>query len=138
MSELKWNLGENRIKDIGKIVSKVRQQHFKVKQENTVRELTKYKNILYTLFFEIDSYVDDWDKYSKEDTQDMSQEFDDIEDELEGRRPGQKLNDNTKRVFKDLEQLDRIINDARIDEGLDIPKGKKPNPEDAGVDGLGA
>lgn len=124
MGETDWNLAKNRVQFIGEIVNKVRAAHYKVQNKNTVKYLKTYRNILNTLYFEIDLYVENWET-------NPDQTLDAAAEELRGRNSDRELNGKLQRVFDNLQQLDKEINRKRKEIGLDIPEGYEPDPESA-------
>lgn len=137
MSKLEWNLGGSRIEFIGSLVNKVRVSHYRVENQNTVKSLKTYRNLLKELYFELDMYVDSWEEHKPGSlNDDPSKILNNARQDLEGRITSTELNAETRKVYEQLELLDQTINNARKAEGLDIPQSVEEDPESAGVDGL--
>jgi len=57
-------------------------------------------------------------------------------EELERKISGDMIYDDKEQVFKELEELDQKVQKLQMKTGLDIPRKKDYDPENAGVAGL--
>ena len=116
-----WHLAGVRIQQIGEFVDKVRRFQYRSRLKQETKPIRKYENALYSLFLDINLYIDTrnhtWEAYGKEGVdseEDIRNLFDEVDELLNN-------NEESKAIEK-LELLDRIINYGRIKEGFDIPK----------------
>ena len=128
MPETKWDLAKSRVEFLGSLVNKVRSAHYKVQDKNKVDDLRKYRNILNTLYFEIDMYVDDWD-FDIDEYSSIEEFLDYAAKEIRKKNNEDDLNEELRKLFSDLQSLDKKINQERKGAGLDIPQGYEPDPE---------
>lgn len=131
-----WDLRNQRIETLGEIVEKLRRLHYRARKNKEHTDIKSYKELVFVLYFEIDSYVNDskkdWNNYfDKELEQDVEQLFELIEEDIES------TNYEPNEVIKSIQTIDKAVNRARIDQNLDIPSQTEPNPNNAFIQGLG-
>jgi len=115
-----WHLAGYRIEQIGEFVDKVRRFQYRSRLKKGEKSLRKYENALYSLFFDINLYIQVrshvWSSYGYNEVK--SEE--DIKEEFEKANKLIKKSQYNE-AFEILENIDRIVNYARIKEGFDIP-----------------
>lgn len=108
---LEWNIGSHRIKYIGEKTSEVRESFDKAIKHKTEGRVRNYFNNLETLYFDIRQYID-----SEDQTKDIEDTFNDIRDK-------DSYTDN----LEEIKELDKKIQEIRLDLGLDIPSKTSPD-----------
>jgi len=141
MKKHDWNLAIERLKQISEITEDVRRHHYRARKHQDKDKTTVYKEMVWNLYFEINLYLINrdvsWSKYLEnneglDQKEDIVAKFEQIDQDLKAKGKGSNYYLN---LIKELETLDEIVNIARMDQGLDIPKGaEKPNPKTVGVD----
>lgn len=103
--DLEWNIGTHRIEYIGKKTVQVREKFDKAVKHSTRGRVRDYFNTLQTLYFDIRHYIED-----EELKEEIDEEIEDLADceEIEER-------------LEDVKELDKKIQEERLDLGLDIP-----------------
>jgi len=109
--DLEWNIGKHRIQYLGEKTTEVRESFHKALKRTTRGRVENYLNSLETLYFDIRQYIED---------EEVKEE---IDEELESFREM----DNPQESFKELKELDKKIQEKRLDLGLDIPSKTSPD-----------
>lgn len=109
MSEknIEWNIGSHRIEFIGELTTQVRIKFNKAVSETTKGNVRNYLNALETLWFDIRNYVND-------DREKVDQKLEDIRKMIEE-------GEDPSTILKEIKDIDKKINNERINLGLDIP-----------------
>lgn len=109
--DLEWNIGSHRIEYIGKKTVQVRENFDKAQKHSTKGRISDYFSTLNTLYFTIRGYIDEEEE--KERLDEKMDELDNCEN-LEDR-------------MDDIKELDKEIQEKRLDLGLDIPSKTSPD-----------
>lgn len=72
----------------------------------------------------------------KENNEQLINKIDELIQKLEANIDGDMVYDDKDDIFKDLEKLDEKVQKLQMKAGLDIPRKKEYDPENAGVAGL--
>ena len=116
-----WHLAGFRIEQIAEFVDKTRRFQYRSRLKMEEKPLRKYENALYSLYFDINLYVQardhDYSAYGEKgiNTQeDILELFDKVNDQIHTK--------NYREAFNTLLTIDKTVNTARIKEGFDIPR----------------
>jgi hypothetical protein len=103
--DLEWNIGSHRIEYLGKKTTQVRESFDKAVKHPTEGRIENYFHNLETLFFDIRQYIESEEK---------KEEFDKAFQELNKK-------DSLSEELSKVKELDKKIQEKRLDLGLDIP-----------------
>ena len=116
-----WHLAGFRIEQIAEFVDKTRRFQYRSRLKMNEKPLRKYENALYSLFFDINLYVQardhDYTSYGPEgieEHKDVLDLFNEVDKHIKHKE--------FEKAFNKLLKIDTTTNTARIKEGFDIPK----------------
>jgi len=132
-----FDLRQALLKQIGKFTQQTALTYRNALRNKSKANLQEYFYELKALFRCIKRYSDTDDEEQQERIKNIKEEMEEFSEKL-GEGVGTEfhiLEDNLQ-AFKDLEKLDDEVQKLRMEVGLDIPRKKEYDPEDAGVAGL--
>lgn len=135
--ETEWDLRQARLELIGSISQQKSLAYRNLLQEKDKENLTNFFYEVKSMWKEVKLYADKDNDKEEELHDEIEELIDDLEEEL-GEKAFQDYVEvlNPDEVFSRLDELDDKVKEMRMKVGLDIPRKKKYDPEDAGVAGL--
>jgi len=135
-----YDIRGDRLRTIGALSQEVTLAYRNVLAKTTPKSLESYYISLKVLYRDIKRYADP-DKVEKSENGEEKSKIERIEglmDEMENRleNDSTEIYTETSGMLEKLEKLDDLIQGVRMDVGLDIPREKRYDPEDAGLAGL--
>lgn len=135
--ETEWDLRQSRLKLIGKLLEEKTVIYLKCIRTKDPESLKSYMYILKAIYRNVKGYArenDDHDKTRKDIERSIKQISQSLEDDEEIMTSIPKS--ERAKIFEELEDVEDKIQGLRMDVGLDIPRKKEYDPENAGVAGL--
>lgn len=109
--DLEWNIGKHRIQYIGRKTVQVREKFDKAVKHPTRGRVRDYFNTLQTLYFDLRQYIDSEERRQK----------------LDGKVESLENCESIDERLEEVKELDKTIQDERLDLGLDIPSKTSPD-----------
>lgn len=135
-----YDIRGDRLRTIGALSQEVTLAYRNVLAKTNAKNLENYYISLKVLYRDIKRYADP-DKVEETEEGEEKSKIDSIESLMEEME--QKMANSSTELYQDnspvlekLEDLDDLIQGLRMDVGLDIPREKRYDPEDAGLAGL--
>lgn len=125
--ELEWNLGGERVRALGSILFELRRSYAKAKHTEKYGDVREYATLLYTLYMEIFAYME------PENEKETGETLDKLTKDMRDAKNNAVWKQESTDIVHELMQVDKALNAARIEAGLDIPASVKLNPEDGDV-----
>lgn len=135
--ETEWDLRQSRLKLIGKLLEEKTVVYLKCIRTKDPESLKDYMYILKAIYRNVKGYArdnEDHDQTKKEIEDSIEQISDSLEDDEE--IISSIPRSERAELFEKLEDVEDKIQELRMDVGLDIPRKKEYDPENAGVAGL--
>jgi len=134
-----WDLRQARLEVIGKFSQQKSMAYRQLLHEKSKENLRSFFYELRAMYKEVKMYAEKQEKGRQKELVESIEEGLDSLDEKLGEKPGlddfDQLNDELK-TFRKLDDLDDQVRELRMEVGLDIPREKEYNAENAGVSGL--
>lgn len=134
-----WDLRQARLEVIGKFSQQKSMAYRQLLHEKSKENLRSFFYELRAMYKEVKMYAEKQEKGRQKELVESIEEGLDSLDEKLGEKPGlddfDQLNDELK-TFRKLDDLDDKVRELRMEVGLDIPREKEYNAENAGVSGL--
>jgi len=129
-----WDLRQSLTEMIAKFTTETQLKYRDALHNPDYENLRNYFLELKNLFRLVKRYADS-DGEHEETINSISEQLDSLSRQLNSDGSLEFISDSS-RILEDLEELDDDVQALRMDVGLDIPRKKEYDPEDAGLAGL--
>jgi len=129
-----WDLRQSLTEMIAKFTTETQLKYRDALHNPDYQNLRNYFLELKNLFRLVKRYADSEGDH-KEDVESISEKLDNLSRNF-SQDGGLEFVEDSYSILEDLEELDDEVQALRMDVGLDIPREKDYDPEDAGLAGL--
>jgi|SRR6056297_106098 Skp family chaperone for outer membrane proteins len=136
--ETEWDLRQARLELLGKMSQEKALAYRRLLHDKSKENLRYFFHEVKAMWKEVKLYADKENDKEKELMEEIDEKIESLDEKL-GEKSGiddfYNLDSNVE-VFQELDEVDDDIKKMRMKVGLDIPRKKKYDPENAGVAGL--